>query len=162
MLFGRCCFCATCSIMNVGTNGPDNRWRRLDVLDSPPSSLPCSIYGFDTGVLISAEVVLNSLLVGSALSFLRFLCRAHFRSIHESSHIFLFNLFVILCVMWLLALVHPLVQVYTIPKSGQLAYVGHICNFHQKVSEFLSKLPTLWSRSFYCGYYCGTRIDMGP
>ena len=55
--------------MNVGTNGPDNRWRRLDVLDSPPSSLPCSIYGFDTGVLIYAEVVLNSLLLGSALSF---------------------------------------------------------------------------------------------
>ena len=28
-----------------------------------------------------------------------------------------------------LALVHPLVQVYTIPRTGQLAYVGHICNF---------------------------------
>ena len=45
--------------------------------------------------------------------------------------------------MWLLALVHPLVQVYTIPKTGQLSYVGHVCNFHQKVTEFLSKLPTL-------------------
>ena len=42
-----------------------------------------------------------------------------------------------------LALVHPLVQVYTIPRTGQLAYVGHICNFRQKVSEFLSRLPTL-------------------
>ena len=28
-----------------------------------------------------------------------------------------------------LALVHPLVQVYTIPRTGQLAYVRHICNF---------------------------------
>ena len=53
------------------------------------------------------------------------------------------KLFVILRVMWLLALVHPLVQVYTIPKTGQLSYVGHVCNFHQKVTEFLSKLPTL-------------------
>lgn len=51
--------------------------------------------------------------------------------------------FVNLHVLCLLALVHPLVQVYTIPKTGQLAYVGHVCNFHQKVSEFLSKLPTL-------------------
>ena len=31
-----------------------------------------------------------------------------------------------------LALVHPLVQVYTIPRTGQLAYVGHVCNFRQK------------------------------
>ena len=31
-----------------------------------------------------------------------------------------------------LALVHPLVQVYTIPRTGQLAYVGHICNFRQQ------------------------------
>ena len=30
-----------------------------------------------------------------------------------------------------LALVHPLVQVYTIPRTGQLAYVGHVCNFRQ-------------------------------
>ena len=42
-----------------------------------------------------------------------------------------------------LALVHPLVQVYTIPRTGQLAYVGHICNFRQKVSKFLSSLPTM-------------------
>ncbi len=42
-----------------------------------------------------------------------------------------------------LALVHPLVQVYTIPKTGQLAYVGHVCNFRQKVTSFLSSLPTL-------------------
>ena len=42
-----------------------------------------------------------------------------------------------------LAVAHPLVQVYTIPKTGQLAYVGHVCNFRQKVSSFLSSLPTL-------------------
>jgi hypothetical protein len=42
-----------------------------------------------------------------------------------------------------LALVHPLLQVYNIPKTGQLAYVGHICNFRQKVSKFISSLPTL-------------------
>jgi len=28
-----------------------------------------------------------------------------------------------------LSLVHPLVQVYTVPSTGELAYVGHICNF---------------------------------
>ena len=38
---------------------------------------------------------------------------------------------------------HPLVQVYTIPRTSQLAYVGHICNFRQNVTEFLSRLPTL-------------------
>ena len=42
-----------------------------------------------------------------------------------------------------LALVHPLVQVYTIPRTGQLAYVGHVCNFRQKVAKFLTVLPTL-------------------
>ncbi len=42
-----------------------------------------------------------------------------------------------------LALVHPLLQVYTIPKTGQLAYVGHICNFRQKVSKFVATLPTM-------------------
>ena len=42
-----------------------------------------------------------------------------------------------------LALVHPLVQVYTIPRTGQLAYVGHICNFRQKVEKFLASLPVL-------------------
>ena len=42
-----------------------------------------------------------------------------------------------------LALVHPLVQVYTIPRTGQLAYVGHICNFRQKVPKFFSSLPIL-------------------
>ena len=40
-----------------------------------------------------------------------------------------------------IALVHPLVQVYTIPRTGQLAYVGHICNFRQKVAKFLTSLP---------------------
>ena len=42
-----------------------------------------------------------------------------------------------------LALVHPLVQVYSIPRTGQLAYVGHICNFRQKVTKFLSRLPVM-------------------
>ena len=40
-----------------------------------------------------------------------------------------------------LSLVHPLVQVYTIPSTGELAYVGHVCNFRQHVTEFLSTLP---------------------
>ena len=42
-----------------------------------------------------------------------------------------------------IALVHPLVQVYTIPRTGQLAYVGHVCNFRQKVAKFLTSLPIL-------------------
>ena len=42
-----------------------------------------------------------------------------------------------------LALVHPLVQVYTIPRTGQLAYVGHICNFRQNVTKFLTSLPVM-------------------
>ena len=42
-----------------------------------------------------------------------------------------------------LALVHPLVQVYSVPSTGELAYVGHVCNFRQRVSKFLSSLPTL-------------------
>ena len=42
-----------------------------------------------------------------------------------------------------LALVHPLVQVYTVPTTGQLAYAGHICNFRQKVGKFISRLPTV-------------------
>ena len=54
---------------------------------------------------------------------------------------------------------HPLVQVYTIPRTSQLAYVGHVCNFRQKVTQFLSRLPArpgnmpfvkVRSRS-YCG-----------
>ena len=40
-----------------------------------------------------------------------------------------------------ISLVHPLVQLYTIPKTGELAYVGHVCNFRQEVSSFLSSLP---------------------
>ena len=55
-----------------------------------------------------------------------------------------------------LALVHPLVQVYTIPRTGQLAYVGHICNFRQKVSEFLSRLPTLPDEIPLCKYGLGS------
>ena len=40
-----------------------------------------------------------------------------------------------------MALVHPLVQVYTIPTTGELAYVGHVCNFRQKVCKFLASIP---------------------
>ena len=40
-----------------------------------------------------------------------------------------------------LALVHPLVQVYSTPRTGQLAYVGHICNFRQEVAKSLTSLP---------------------
>ncbi|CAK0867486.1 unnamed protein product [Prorocentrum cordatum] len=42
-----------------------------------------------------------------------------------------------------LALAHPLVQVHTTPRTGQLAHVGHICNFRQKVSKFLKSLPVM-------------------
>ena len=42
-----------------------------------------------------------------------------------------------------LALVHPLVQVYTIPRTGQLAYVGHVCNFRQRTAAFIATLPTV-------------------
>ena len=48
-----------------------------------------------------------------------------------------------------LALVHPLCQVYSIPRTGQLAYVGHVCNARQKVTEFLKALPTLPSKMPY-------------
>ena len=40
-----------------------------------------------------------------------------------------------------LSLVHPLVQVYSIPKTGELAYVGHTCNFRQDVKGFMTRLP---------------------
>ena len=40
-----------------------------------------------------------------------------------------------------LALVHPLVQVFSIPRTGELAYVGHVCNFRQDVRRFMDKLP---------------------
>ena len=32
-----------------------------------------------------------------------------------------------------ISLIHPLVQVHTLPRTGQLAYVGHVCNFRQNV-----------------------------
>ncbi|CAK0889497.1 unnamed protein product [Prorocentrum cordatum] len=41
-----------------------------------------------------------------------------------------------------LGLVHPLVQVHTIPRTGQLAHVGHICNFRQ-MTKFLTSLPIM-------------------
>ena len=40
-----------------------------------------------------------------------------------------------------LSLIHPLVQVYSIPRTGELAYVGHICNFRQDVKRFMKSLP---------------------
>ena len=40
-----------------------------------------------------------------------------------------------------ISLVHPLVQVYSIPKTGELAYVGHTCNFKQDVKHFMTRLP---------------------
>jgi hypothetical protein len=40
-----------------------------------------------------------------------------------------------------LSLIHPLVQVYSIPRTGELAYVGHICNFRQDVKQFMNSLP---------------------
>ena len=40
-----------------------------------------------------------------------------------------------------LALVHPLAQVRTIFRTGQLAYVGRVCNFRQKALKFLKSLP---------------------
>ena len=42
-----------------------------------------------------------------------------------------------------ISLVHPLVQVYTIPRTGELAYVGHVCNFRQDVKKFMDKLPVM-------------------
>jgi len=42
-----------------------------------------------------------------------------------------------------LSLIHPLVQVYTLPRTGQLAYVGHVCNFRQNVVKFFHSLPIL-------------------
>ena len=41
----------------------------------------------------------------------------------------------------LLSLVHPLVQVYTVPRTGELAYVGHVCNFRQDVKTLVRSLP---------------------
>ena len=40
-----------------------------------------------------------------------------------------------------MSLVHPLVQVYTIPTTGEYAYVGHVCNFRQDVHKFMKTLP---------------------
>ena len=45
-----------------------------------------------------------------------------------------------------LALVHPLFQVYTLPRTGQLAYVGHMCICWQCVTTFLASLPLMPSR----------------
>ena len=42
-----------------------------------------------------------------------------------------------------LSLIHPLVQVYTLPRTGQLAYAGHVCNFRQNVAKFFTSLPVL-------------------
>ena len=40
-----------------------------------------------------------------------------------------------------ISIIHPLVQVYTIPKTGELAYIGHVCNFKQDVKKFWKKVP---------------------
>ena len=43
-----------------------------------------------------------------------------------------------------MALMHPLVQVYTIPRTGQVAYVELVCNFRHtciKVSCFSARPP---------------------
>ena len=42
-----------------------------------------------------------------------------------------------------ISLVHPLVQVYTIPTTGEFVYAGHMSNFRQHVSSFPSSLPVL-------------------
>ncbi len=42
-----------------------------------------------------------------------------------------------------LSTVHPLAQIYTLPRDGQLAYVGHACNFRQSVTKFFKSLPVL-------------------
>ena len=41
----------------------------------------------------------------------------------------------------MLSLVHPFVQVYTIPTTGELAFAGHVCNFRQRVHEWVKELP---------------------
>ena len=42
-----------------------------------------------------------------------------------------------------ISLIHPLVQVYTLPRTGQLAYVGHVCIFRQNVQNLFTSLPIL-------------------
>ena len=41
-----------------------------------------------------------------------------------------------------ISLIHPLVQVYTVPRTGQLAYVGYVCNFRQNVQNFSRRCPS--------------------
>ena len=42
-----------------------------------------------------------------------------------------------------ISLVHPLLQVYTLRRTGQLAYVGHVRKFRQNVQKFVASLPIL-------------------
>ena len=41
-----------------------------------------------------------------------------------------------------ISLIHPLVQIYMLPRTGQLAYVGHVCNFRQNVQIFSRRCPS--------------------
>ena len=47
------------------------------------------------------------------------------------------------------ARVHPLVQVYALPRTGQLAHVGRIRNFRQRVTIFLASLPFMPSAMLF-------------
>ena len=42
-----------------------------------------------------------------------------------------------------LSLINLLVQVYTLPRTGQLAYIGHACNFRHKVASFFTSLQLI-------------------
>ena len=42
----------------------------------------------------------------------------------------------------MVALDNPWWQVRTIPRTRQLAYMGHTCNFRQTISKFVSSLLT--------------------
>ena len=41
----------------------------------------------------------------------------------------------------MISLVHPFIQVYTIPSTGELAFTGHVCNFRQRVNHWIHELP---------------------
>ena len=41
----------------------------------------------------------------------------------------------------LVSRIHPLIQVFTLFPSGQIAYVGHIVNFRQRSIHWVQNLP---------------------
>ena len=41
----------------------------------------------------------------------------------------------------MISLVHPFIQVYTIPSTGELAFTSHVCNFRQRVHHWITELP---------------------